>query len=122
MRPAPSSSSARPPERRRTVKLEDPRTGIEMLDRDACLTLLAGDDVGRLGVVAHGTPRIFPVHYVLDGDTIVFRTAAGTKLDVGTRSPACFELDQLDRATRTGWSVLVVGLLEEVTPYQGALW
>ena len=104
------------------MKLQDPRTGIEVLDQDACLTLLAADEVGRLGVIAGGAPRIFPVNYVLDGDTIVFRTASGTKLDAGVRSPACFELDALDRASRTGWSVLVIGFLEEVTKYQGAVW
>ena len=96
----------------------DARTGIEILDRDASLALLADDVVGRLGVVDHGSPRIFPVNYVLDGDTVVFRTAHGTKLDVGPRSPACFEIDRFDHASRTGWSVLVVGHLEEVDQFE----
>lgn len=96
----------------------DRRTGIEVIDRDRCLLLLGGDTIGRLGVVAHGAPRIFPVNYALDGDTVVFRTAHGTKLDEGVRAPACFEVDAFDRGARTGWSVLVLGHLEEVTPYQ----
>lgn len=103
------------------MKLIDPRTGIEVLDRDACLVLLGSEDVGRLGVVDGGIPLIFPVNYVLDGDVVVFRTAPGTKLD-GAGSPACFEVDALDRTTRTGWSVLVVGHLEEVTQYQPRSW
>ena len=104
------------------MKLNDARTGIEILDRDACLDLLAVHDVGRLGVVDHGSPRIFPVNYVLDGDAVVFRTAPGTKLDAGTRAPACFEVDELDPATRSGWSVLAVGFLEEVTSLHGDRW
>jgi uncharacterized protein len=100
----------------------DARTGIEILDRDACLTLLAADVVGRLGIVDAGTPKILPVNYVLDGDAVVFRTASGTKLRVGPRSPACFEIDTFDRASRTGWSVLVTGHLEEVGPLQHRLW
>jgi uncharacterized protein len=99
------------------MHLSDPRTGIEILDRDACLALLRAEVVGRLGVSDHGAPRIFPVNYVLDGDTVVFRTAPGTKLDDGPRAPACFEIDAFDRTTRTGWSVLVLGRLEEVTAY-----
>jgi nitroimidazol reductase NimA-like FMN-containing flavoprotein (pyridoxamine 5'-phosphate oxidase superfamily) len=104
------------------MHLVDPRTGIDVLDRDACLALLAGRCIGRLGVVTHGSPRIFPVNFVLDGDAVVFRTASGTKLRDGVRSPACFEVDQFDEAQRTGWSVLLVGLLDEVTPYQHRLW
>ena len=98
----------------------DPRTGVEILDRDTCLAFLGAEVVGRVGVVDHGAPRIFPVNYVLDGDTVVFRTAPGTKLDDGPRAPACFEIDAFDRATRTGWSVVVLGQLEEVTSYDRA--
>lgn len=93
----------------------DRRTGIEVLDRDACLQLLAEDEVGRLGVITAGTPRIFPVNYALDGDAVVLLTADGTKLRDGMRAPACFEVDDFDREARQGWSVLVVGHLEEVT-------
>ena len=103
-------------------RLVDARTGIEILDRDACLPLLAGDVVGRLGIIDRGTPKILPVNYVLDGDAIVFRTAPGTKLDAGPRAPACFEVDHFDRDARTGWSVLVVGHLEEVDQFQPRLW
>ena len=86
----------------------DRRTGIEVLDRDACLQLLAEDEVGRLGVITAGTPRIFPVNYALDGDAVVLLTADGTKLRDGMRAPACFEVDDFDREARQGWSVLVV--------------
>ena len=95
----------------------DSRTGLEVIDPDECRRLLATDEVGRLAIVDGGTPAIFPVNYVLDGEAVVFRTAPGTKLSSGPRRPVAFEVDAFDRATRTGWSVIVTGRLEEVTAF-----
>jgi nitroimidazol reductase NimA-like FMN-containing flavoprotein (pyridoxamine 5'-phosphate oxidase superfamily) len=100
-----------------SMKLIDDRTGIEIITKDECLRLLGDEEVGRLGVVHGRSPLIFPVNFQLDGDTIVFRTAPGTKLEAGPRSPACFEIDSFDGATKCGWSVLVSGRLEEVNVY-----
>ena len=102
------------------MRTADARTGIEWLDRDECLRLLAADHMGRLGVIAGGAPAVFPVNYALDGEAVVFRTDPGTKLDLGPRAPACFEVDCFDRAQHTGWSVVVAGRLEEVTSYDSA--
>lgn len=99
------------------MRTVDARTGIERLDREQCLRLLAEDTIGRLAVIDHGTPIIFPVNYRLDEEAVVFRTDPGTKLDDGPRSPASFEIDRFDREDRSGWSVVVVGRLEEVTRY-----
>jgi nitroimidazol reductase NimA-like FMN-containing flavoprotein (pyridoxamine 5'-phosphate oxidase superfamily) len=98
----------------------DARTGLEIIDPDECRRLLASDDVGRLAIVDGGTPLVFPVNYVLDGDAVVFRTAPGTKLASGPRGSVAFEVDEVDRARHTGWSVLVVGHLEEVTHFDAA--
>jgi nitroimidazol reductase NimA-like FMN-containing flavoprotein (pyridoxamine 5'-phosphate oxidase superfamily) len=99
------------------MKNVDARTGIELLDRDACLELLAQAEIGRLAVNDGGVPTIFPVNYRLDGEAIVFRTGSGTKLRAGPRSLASFEIDRFVPEERAGWSVVVVGRLEEVTPY-----
>jgi nitroimidazol reductase NimA-like FMN-containing flavoprotein (pyridoxamine 5'-phosphate oxidase superfamily) len=98
------------------MRLRDARTGIEVLDRQHCLRLLANDEVGRLAVVDAGVPVILPVNYAMDGDAVVFRTAPGTKLDAAS-TPASFEIDAFDRSTRHGWSVVVTGRLEEVDSY-----
>jgi nitroimidazol reductase NimA-like FMN-containing flavoprotein (pyridoxamine 5'-phosphate oxidase superfamily) len=87
------------------------------MDRDECLRLLAGDEIGRLAVVVGNTAIVLPVNYALDGETVVFRTDPGSKLDHGPRARASFEVDSFDRARRTGWSVLATGRLEEVTSY-----
>ena len=99
------------------MKSIDARTGIERIDRDECLGLLAADEIGRLAVVAGRSPAVFPVNYALDGESIVFRTDEGTKLNAAERAPACFEIDSFDREHRTGWSVIAAGRLEEVTHY-----
>ena len=91
-------------------------SGIEVIDSDQCRRLLAEDVIGRVAVVIGATPTILPVNYALDGDDIVMRTMPGSRLDVG-QGHAAFEVDSFDRATKSGWSVLVTGQLEEVSWY-----
>ena len=102
------------------MHLIDARTGLERIDRAECLALISAEEVGRLAISDFGSPAIFPVNYVMDGETPVFRTDPGTKLDRGTRSRACFEVDAFDRATRSGWSVVLFGRLEEVTKFDAS--
>lgn len=90
------------------------RTGIEVIDGDECMRLLRGRRVGRLGIVVVGEPVILPVNYAVAGETVVFRSAPGSKLDMGPRAPACFEVDEFDESMHIGWSVLVAGRLEEI--------
>ena len=89
---------------------------IAKLTRSDCIRLLAGGCVGRLGFVHEGAPEVLPVNYVLDGDAVVFATNTGMKLWDTTRGPVVFEVDQVEPATRSGWSVVVHGLAQEVTP------
>jgi uncharacterized protein len=104
------------------VRMFDRRTGLEVLDRDTCLELLAADEVGRLAIGGSGAPVLMPVNYALDGETVVFRTDPGTKLErAGRWGRAAFEIDAFDREARTGWSVVVTGRLEEVTRYDAAM-
>lgn len=90
---------------------------IRSLDPAECRALLELDDVGRVAVVQGEVPAIFPVNYVVDGDAIVFRTDPGTKLTHGAHRLVAFEVDGLDRERRRGWSVVAVGPLEEVGPF-----
>jgi len=99
------------------MKLVDGRAGTEVVAREECLRLLADEVVGRIGFVVAGAPEVLPVNYVLDGEAVVFRTAAGSKLDWATRAPVVFEVDHFDGATRSGWSVIVHGRADEVTTF-----
>lgn len=91
--------------------------GIDALDREECVRLLGSQTVGRVVVVDHGAPYVVPVNYAMDGDAVVFRTAVGTKLDAASRSSVAFEVDELDVEARTGWSVVVRGVAQEVTSF-----
>lgn len=100
------------------MDLIEPRTGMQHIDRDGCLALLAEHQqgVGRLAVVEGGKPTILPVNYAMVEDRIVFRTASGTKLEVAlSAGSVAFEIDRFDHESHTGWSVLVRGRSELVT-------
>lgn len=82
-----------------------------VLERQACLHLLATRDIGRVAFTIDGdaAPTVLPVNYALIGDTIVFRsTLAGTIMRYA-RGHAAFQVDHLDEERRQGWSVLCSG-------------
>lgn len=86
------------------------------LTKDECFGLLAGQHLGRLVLVDDLGPIALPVNFVLDRSTVLFRTDEGTKLAVASRGArVAFEVDGIDEADRTGWSVLVRGEATEVT-------
>jgi hypothetical protein len=94
---------------------EPTRPELAELAAEECYRLLATHEIGRLGVNAEHYPLIFPVNYALDRDVIIIRTHPGTKLSAAGHANVTFEVDEIDRRTRSGWSVLVRGLAEEVT-------
>ena len=72
--------------------------------------------VGRIALVQDGVPTILPVNYRVDGDSIVFRTRPGAKLAAVTHGAQfAFEVDDVDVAWQSGWSVLLQGRSELVT-------
>jgi nitroimidazol reductase NimA-like FMN-containing flavoprotein (pyridoxamine 5'-phosphate oxidase superfamily) len=90
-------------------------SGLEILSAEDCRAHLAAGAVGRIGFVEEGGPVILPVNYTMDGHAIVFRTAAGSKLSMGMmQRPVCFEVDDWDTVSHTGWSVLAKGVADEV--------
>jgi nitroimidazol reductase NimA-like FMN-containing flavoprotein (pyridoxamine 5'-phosphate oxidase superfamily) len=76
--------------------------------------LLREAAVGRLAVVTDGEPDVFPVNHVVDRGTVVFRTAAGTKLSAAVGQAVAFEVDGYDPASGEAWSVVVKGRAREV--------
>jgi nitroimidazol reductase NimA-like FMN-containing flavoprotein (pyridoxamine 5'-phosphate oxidase superfamily) len=88
---------------------------LEVLPEDKCLQLLGCRSVGCIAVVRDNQPLIFPVNYILEGRTVVFRTDPGTKLTWATHGHVAFEIESIDLFYREGWSVLVQGLGEEIT-------
>jgi nitroimidazol reductase NimA-like FMN-containing flavoprotein (pyridoxamine 5'-phosphate oxidase superfamily) len=89
------------------------------LSREQCLELLGSHSFGRLAVSGtRGVPVIRPVNYFFDrsSQSVIFRTAEGSKLhSLIHATQAAFEIDGIDPRHRTGWSVIIVGVTENVT-------
>ena len=97
----------------------DSGTGVRVLATDACWVLLRSTEVGRLAVSVAGDPDIFPVNFVVDHATIVFRTAPGTKLaSVVIGHAVAFEVDGYEPDAGETWSVVVKGRGEQITRSQ----
>lgn len=87
---------------------------VELTERE-CWTLLGEHTVARLAVDIAGQPDIFPINYVVDGDSVVFRSGAGTKLAGAVLGRhVAVEIDGRDEADRSVWSVVVKGIAREV--------
>lgn len=89
---------------------------IEPLDLEASLAVLNRNEIGRVGFLSHGRPVILPVTYALDDRRIVFRTAPGSKLHIAETEvlPVVFEVDEYERETGRGVSVVVHGPMDAV--------
>lgn len=80
------------------------------LPYDECRRHLTASTVGRVAICTPEGPQIVPVNFVIDEESIVFRTAPYSVL--GTRADGArlaFEVDHLEHRDRSGWSVLATG-------------
>lgn len=93
---------------------EATRAATQLADND-CWALLRGVQVGRLAVVVDGQPEIFPINFLVDHGSIVFRTADGTKLTAALgEGNVAFESDGFDPEKAEAWSVVVKGTAGEI--------
>lgn len=94
--------------------------GLLRLTRDECLGMVTSVAVGRLVFVDDEGPIALPVNHVIHHGDVVFRIAAGSKLDAARSASgrAAFEVDEFDDEQETGWSVLIRGALEVITDEQ----
>lgn len=82
----------------------------EVLEPDDCWRLLGEAHVGRLSVIVDGHPDIFPVNFVVDHGTIVFRTGPGTKQQAMEKDAVvALEADSVSAEFGIAWSVVVKG-------------
>lgn len=97
----------------------------EDLDEELCWRLAESQVVGRVGFQADGRIQIRPVNFITYEGSIYFRTSAygsiATHIDA---MPASFEVDEIDREDRSGWSVLFTGTAHRVSDSEelAALW
>lgn len=87
---------------------------MDELSVDECFDLLGTRALGRLAYVEDGQAQLLPLNYALHQGSVVFRTGYGALLDTIHKQPVVFEVDGADPDTRTGWSVIVRGIAEEI--------
>jgi hypothetical protein len=88
------------------------------LGRSKALRLLGSVSLGRLVFTHHALPAIRPVNHVVEGETIIVRATAGAAITSATGRDGvvvAYEADEIDPATRLGWSVIVVGTARLMT-------
>lgn len=82
---------------------------VEILSERESWDLLGGVSLGRLVTAVDDEAHIFPVNFVVQDRSILFRTAAGTKLiSAAINNQVVFEAD--DHNSAEGWSVIVRGV------------
>ena len=81
---------------------------VTVLSEDESWDRISGVHLGRLVTVVGGLLEIFPVNFVVQHRTVLFRTAEGTKLfGAIINAQVLFEAD--DHTLTDGWSVIVRG-------------
>jgi len=81
---------------------------VSILSEIECWDLLHSNAFARLALSVGNQPEIFPINYVVQGSTLLFRTSQGTKLAALTiNESVALEIDGHDN--RGGWSVVVKG-------------
>jgi hypothetical protein len=90
------------------------KVDVELSAQDAW-ALLRHARLGRLALIVDGHPDVFPVNHMVDLGTVVFRTAAGTKLAGAVGRTVAFEVDGYDVGTASAWSVVLKGTAQAVT-------
>ena len=89
-------------------------SGTTVLPAAECKRLLAitskGGGVGRLAVATEQAPVVVPVNFSLRDGQVLVRTGTGFLSQAAAGQLVAFEVDQVDWAAGTAWSVLVRGL------------
>ena len=87
----------------------------EALDEAECRRLLEGKRLGRLVLTSGALPAVIPVVYALDAEHIVVRVSPAWHLRTSLQGAVvAFEVDELDPATSAGWSIVAVGVAQEL--------
>jgi nitroimidazol reductase NimA-like FMN-containing flavoprotein (pyridoxamine 5'-phosphate oxidase superfamily) len=96
---------------------------IEELDAAECLRLISPGGIGRIAYRSRFGLAVLPVNYQMQDGAILFRTAEHSPMDEDLRTGisgaefgVSFEIDDIDAASRQGWSVLVNGAAHHVQP------
>jgi nitroimidazol reductase NimA-like FMN-containing flavoprotein (pyridoxamine 5'-phosphate oxidase superfamily) len=79
------------------------------LTEPECWELLGGHGIGRVVLPTKPAPQAFPVNYVVDARTVVYRTSPSSTLAAAPDCDLSFQVDRIDDHLSQGWSVLITG-------------
>jgi nitroimidazol reductase NimA-like FMN-containing flavoprotein (pyridoxamine 5'-phosphate oxidase superfamily) len=89
---------------------------LETLSKRDAVDLLSTVSVGRVVFTVGALPAIVPVSFAVHGDAIVMRTSPESRLArAAPGGVLAFEVDDVDPARRTGWSVVVTGVASTIS-------
>jgi uncharacterized protein len=109
------ASSMQEQPRQEEVMMDYDEDIIVELSQEECWAALCAEEFGRLAYLLGDEVNLVPLNYTVDGDTLLFRTAEGSKLlGIVMHPDVVFEIDTYDEDSAQ--SVIVRGkarLLEE---------
>lgn len=95
--------------------IDRPESRHRELSRPECQERLGSHSMGRVAWSAGGEQYILPVSYAMNAGHVVFRTSPhGALAQLLRPTNVAFEIDQVDEAAETGWSVVVHGRAQGV--------
>jgi nitroimidazol reductase NimA-like FMN-containing flavoprotein (pyridoxamine 5'-phosphate oxidase superfamily) len=105
--------------------MEDAGRLLKPLSREQALRRLRNTGLGRIVFTHRAMPVVRPVNHLIDDGQVIIRSHEGSAIVAVSRNGqgtvVVYEADDIDTATRTGWSVMVTGLARLVTdPGQAA--
>ena len=84
---------------------------LEKLSKQDAVALLSTIPVGRVVFTVGALPAIVPVAFAVHDGAVVMRTSPRSRLaKAAPGGVLAFEIDNIDAETRTGWSVVVMGV------------
>ena len=85
----------------------------DVLDAAECWRLLQAQTIGRLATTTDQGPRIWPINFRVRGESLIFRSAPGSKVwNIGRDDRVAFEVDGLESGLY--WSVVVLGTAQVI--------
>ena len=85
-------------------------SGLRVMSTQECLERLATAGLGRVAFGRSAEVVLLPVHHLVHGMDVYFRTSGASKIEAAADHAAVgFEVDDYDRGSVTGWSVSLTG-------------
>lgn len=83
---------------------------VHTMTDEECWERLAAKEFGRMAYHLADEVHIIPINYAVQGRSLIFRTAEGSKLlGVVMNEDVAFEIDSIDDEAESAWSVIARG-------------